>query len=193
MPPSSSSEGALWTAYIGLGANLPSPAGPPEATLPAAAAALAKHGSVTGASSLWRSSPVGPVPDQPPFTNAALRLQTPLAPLALLQTLLAIENRFGRSRSVAQGPRTLDLDLLLMQDPGGAPVLLQDPELTLPHPELHRRRFALAPLCEFAPHLRHPTLGLTLGALLQALPFSETTEPIAPRRPVYPVLETGPL
>lgn len=174
---------APWTAYIGLGANLPGPAGPPETALRAAAGELAALGAVTGASSLWRSAPVGPVQDQPSFLNAALRLQTRLAPLALLQALLAVESRFGRTRSLPKGPRTLDLDLLLMER-DGAPVVMDDPALTLPHPELHRRGFVLASLCEFAPELRHPTLGSTLGGLLRALPPGEAAEPVEPRLPL---------
>ncbi len=125
----------MWTAYIGLGANLPSPAGPPEATLLAAAADTAELGAVTGASGLWRSTPVGPVQDQPAFTIAALRLHTSLAPAALLQALFAIEHRFHRTRGpVAKGPRTLDLDLLFVERADQqARIIMNDPTLTLPH------------------------------------------------------------
>ncbi len=191
MPAASSSKRAPWTAYIGLGANLPGPAGPPAAALPAAALSLSELGTVTGASSLWQSAPVGPVEDQPPFVNAALRLKIELAPAALLHALLAVERRFHRTRGpVAKGPRTLDLDLLLVEQQS-TPVILNTPALTLPHPELHRRRFVLAPLCEFAAEVRHPLSGRTLGQLLEQLPCPEAAQLLHPSRSVYAVSKTG--
>ena len=150
---------------IGLGANLPSAAGAPAETIAAAIDRLARFGRVTARSGLYRTAPVGYV-DQPAFVNAAVLLETELAPLPLLDALLDIERSFGRDRaaSLPKGPRTLDLDLLLY---GG--LVLDDPALTLPHPAMHKRRFVLAPLAEIAPEWRHPVLGETISELLADL------------------------
>lgn len=138
-------------AYIALGANL----GDPASTLHAAFGALANlpDSRVIRCSSLYRTAPVGIV-DQPEFVNAVALLETTLMPQALLEELLDIERRFGRLRAEKNGPRTLDLDLLLYDD-----QFLDLPELTLPHPRLHLRAFVLQPLAELAPDLRLPGRG----------------------------------
>jgi len=104
---------------------------------------------------------------QPPFLNAAVLLETAFDPEALLEFLLKTERRYGRDRSreTKKGPRTLDLDLLLMDD-----FVLDTPQLTLPHPSLAERRFVLTPLAEVAPSWRHPQLGKTMAELLAELP-----------------------
>jgi 2-amino-4-hydroxy-6-hydroxymethyldihydropteridine diphosphokinase len=109
--------------------------------------------------------------DQPAFLNAVAAVETELKPLEMLKALLAIEQEFGRDRShgVVNGPRTLDLDLLLMGDAVVAAVVAGE-ELTLPHPALTQRRFVLAPLVEVAPDLRHPQTGQTIKELLVLLP-----------------------
>ncbi|WP_153131484.1 2-amino-4-hydroxy-6-hydroxymethyldihydropteridine diphosphokinase [Dechloromonas hortensis] len=139
------------TAYIALGANL----GDPAATVRAAFAALANlpHSRLVRSSSLYRTAPVG-LTEQPEFINAAAALETTLAPEALLDALFDIEARFGRQRAERNGPRTLDLDLLLYAD-----LELDLPRLTLPHPRLHLRAFVLQPLAEIAPDLRLPRRG----------------------------------
>lgn len=138
-------------AYVALGANI----GEPVQHLRAAVVDLAALPGtrVVARSSLYRSAPVGLV-DQPDFINAVVAVDTALEALPLLRTLLAIEARHGRVRSVPNAPRTLDLDLLLHGEAvvGGA-------ELTLPHPRMHERAFVLLPLLEIAPHVDLPGLG----------------------------------
>jgi len=143
--------------YLGLGSNV----GQREANLERALAALARRGfHTTRRSSLYLTEPVGG-PPQDWFVNAVVEGETELRPEALLDTCLAVEAELGRVREVANGPRTIDIDLLLF----GA-ELLGTPKLTLPHPRLHERLFVLTPLAELNPQLRHPSLGLTVAELL---------------------------
>jgi len=153
------------TAYIGLGANLASYAGPPPDTLAAAVLRLAELGRVAARSSLYRTDPVG-FAHQPQFVNGVVALETELEPRDLLKKLLAIEKDFGRDRSVGipNGPRTLDLDILLMDG-----LEMTEPGLELPHPRLAERGFVLFPLSEIAPNLRIPGRGETVAELTQAL------------------------
>jgi len=157
------------TAAIGLGANLPSKAGAPAQTLAAAIDRLSAYGRLTARSALYRTAPVG-YTDQPAFVNAAVLLETELAPRPLLEALLGIERSFGRDRAAGppKGPRTLDLDLLLYDS-----LVLDDPALSLPHPAMQERRFVLAPLKEIAGEWRHPVLEQTIAELLEALPPEE--------------------
>ena len=150
------------TAYIALGSNL----GDRAQTLSAAVVHLGSLGRVVACSSLYETEPVG-YRDQPAFLNAVIALDTKLEPLPLLRALSATEEKLGRDRSqvAPKGPRTLDLDLLLMDD-----CVVTDRELTLPHPALAERRFVLAPLAEIAPHLRHPQRNQTIAELLAQLP-----------------------
>jgi 2-amino-4-hydroxy-6-hydroxymethyldihydropteridine diphosphokinase len=159
------------TAAIALGSNLPSSFGSPADNLREALSRLASIGRVTAISTFHATDPVGYL-DQPRFVNAAALLETNLTPLDLLYTLLELEHAMGRDRSSAppKGPRIIDLDLLLCTHNSGAPEILSTPELTLPHPALHERRFALAPLAEIAPTLQHPTLHRSIADLLATLP-----------------------
>jgi 2-amino-4-hydroxy-6-hydroxymethyldihydropteridine diphosphokinase len=153
-------------AAIALGSNLASHAGPPEATLAAAADRLASSGRIVARSSLYSTAPVGFV-NQPRFVNAVLLLEASLAPRELLKKLLEIERDFGRKRidAVLNGPRPLDLDLILYGD-----LVLHESELELPHPRFAERAFVLVPLNEIAPELRDPRTGLAVSQLAARLP-----------------------
>jgi 2-amino-4-hydroxy-6-hydroxymethyldihydropteridine diphosphokinase len=152
-------------AYIGVGANLPGPAGSPEATLAAAASRLVELGRVVGCSSLYSTSPVG-FADQPRFLNAVLGLEMGLSPHDLLEALLATEREFGRDRSAGfvNGPRTLDLDILLYGD-----LVVSGFDLQIPHPRLAERAFVLVPLHEIAPQATDPRTGATVSQYLENL------------------------
>jgi 2-amino-4-hydroxy-6-hydroxymethyldihydropteridine diphosphokinase len=147
-------------AVIGLGANL----GDPAAQLRAATVAIARlpETRIVKASSLYRSAPVG-YAAQPDFLNAAVAIETALGPRDLLDALLAIERATGRERTFKDAPRTLDLDILLYGDRA-----IDEPGLTVPHPRLHERAFALAPLVEIEPDAVVPGHG-PAAALLAGL------------------------
>jgi 2-amino-4-hydroxy-6-hydroxymethyldihydropteridine diphosphokinase len=153
------------TAYIGMGANLASHAGPPETTLTAAAVRLETLGRVVARSSLYSTAPVG-FAGQPRFVNAVVALETDLAPHALLDALLELEREFGRDRtsSFQNGPRSLDLDILLV---GG--LVVSEYGLDIPHPRLAERAFVLIPLSEIAPQVVEPKHQKTVAGLLQTL------------------------
>ena len=150
------------TAYIALGSNL----GDRAEALSSSIRHLGKLGRIVALSSLYETEPVG-YHDQPGFLNAVLALDTQLEPRSLLRALLAIERQLGRDRrkGPSKGPRTLDLDLLMVGD-----WVVADEELSLPHPALAQRRFVLAPLAEIAPGLRHPGSNQTMADLLAELP-----------------------
>src|SRR5712671_6040388 len=140
------------TAYIALGSNLGDRAG----TLLAAVRELnATPGiRVSRLSTFHDTEPVGGPPDQPRFLNAAAELATTLGPDELLAALLAIEQKFGRVRREKDGPRTLDLDLLLYDD-----LVRTEPDPVVPHPRMHARRFVLGPLAEVAGAVVVPGVG----------------------------------
>jgi 2-amino-4-hydroxy-6-hydroxymethyldihydropteridine diphosphokinase len=150
---------------IGLGANLESPRwGAPRETLAAALAALAAEGVAVLARSAWyRSAPV-PLSDQPWYVNAVASVATGRNARGLLELTQAVERRFGRVRGMPNAARVLDLDLL---DYLGERI--DEPDLVLPHPRLHLRRFVLEPLAEIAPGWRHPVLGAPVEELLAGI------------------------
>jgi 2-amino-4-hydroxy-6-hydroxymethyldihydropteridine diphosphokinase len=148
-------------AYVGLGANL----GDREATLERAVELLEQRPGVevVAVSSFRETDPVGYL-DQPRFLNGAVAIETSLAPADLLDELLAVEQELGRVREGPRyGPRTVDLDLLLVDG-----LVLDAPGLTVPHPRLHERAFALEPLAELDPALVVPGRG-PVSQLLQQL------------------------
>ncbi len=157
--------------FLGLGSNL----GDREAAIEGALARLAERGfQATLRSSLWLTEPVGG-PPQGWFLNAVAGGETSLTPEALLEACLATEREMGRVRTVRNGPRTIDLDVLLF----GA-ERRDAPGLVLPHPRLTDRRFVLEPLAEIAPGVLHPVLGLTAAELLARCPDASEVRRHAP-------------
>lgn len=138
----------MFTAYIGLGANL----GDAVATLQSAVAELRTlpQSQLGSLSRLYRSTPIGPA-GQPDYLNAAARLETTLTPHALLAALQAIENLYGRVREVRWGARTLDLDILLFDHD-----VIATQDLVVPHAELEKRNFVLLPLLDMDAGLQLP-------------------------------------
>ncbi|MDF2692686.1 MAG: 2-amino-4-hydroxy-6-hydroxymethyldihydropteridine pyrophosphokinae [Labilithrix sp.] len=135
---------------IGLGANL----GDRIATLREAASRIARIAPILARSHVWETAPVGG-PEQPDYLNAALLMEWSREPVELLDALLQIEAELGRVRSVPNAPRTIDLDVLWIDG-----VILDEPTLVVPHPRLHARAFALAPMLEVAPTAIDPRTGL---------------------------------
>jgi len=158
--------GEWWRpAYVGVGSNLDEPV----ARVAQALTALCDLPQSTSfiSSGLYRSAPVGPA-DQPDFVNAVIAFMTRLDARALLGRLQALEKARGRTRTGARwGPRTLDLDLLVLGS-----MTLDEPDLRIPHPRIHERNFVLLPLAEIAPHMRVPGRGSVLR-LLAAVADSE--------------------
>ncbi len=158
------------TAAIALGSNLDDPRGHVERAF--ADLAALPDTQVTARSALYRTAPVGRI-DQPAFVNACARVATRLGARALLDELLAIERRHGRSRGEPDGPRTLDLDLVLYGD-----AVIDEPGLTVPHPRAHQRAFVLAPLVDAWPDARIPGKGPAAEWLARAA--GQAIERIAP-------------
>jgi 2-amino-4-hydroxy-6-hydroxymethyldihydropteridine diphosphokinase len=155
-------------AFIGIGSNMDDPAD-------RCRDAFRCLGAVQGirllrTSSLYRTEPVGPR-DQPWFINAVVEIRTGLRPSALFAALKGIERQMGRIEGPRWGPRVMDLDLLLY----GQEVVAEE-GLVIPHPEMHRRRFVLEPLCEIASYVVHPAFGVSARGLLDRLQDPATVE-----------------
>lgn len=148
------------TVYLSLGSNV----GDREANLREALTRLAHLGEVGAVSSYYETEPVDFLA-QPWFLNCVAALSTERMPRQLLASLQKIEQEMGRKRSVPKGPRVIDLDILLF----GSSVV-DTPQLTIPHPAMHERRFVLEPLAEIAPDVRHPVFKRTARELRDSLP-----------------------
>jgi 2-amino-4-hydroxy-6-hydroxymethyldihydropteridine diphosphokinase len=152
--------------YLGIGSNM----GDPELNCREAAGRIS---GITGVkllrtSSLYRTEPVG-MTDQPWFINAAAEIRSYLTPGELLQALKDIEKAMGRETVARWGPRIIDIDILLF----GQEIIDED-NLVIPHPEFHKRRFALLPLNELAPYAIHPAFGVSIKGLLERVEDSST-------------------
>ena len=148
--------------YIGMGSNLAAPDQQLRSTTQALA--LLPGTTLVGVSAFYQSDSL--LPGQPRYTNAVAALDSNLAPLALLDALQAIENDQGRERLERWGPRTLDLDILLLGE-----RLIDEPRLKVPHYQMHLRAFVWYPLAELAPAELQLPDGRTLKELLTACPF----------------------
>jgi 2-amino-4-hydroxy-6-hydroxymethyldihydropteridine diphosphokinase len=156
-------------AYLSLGSNL----GDRAANLQSAIAQLATLGEVIAVSSFYETEPVE-LTAQPWFLNCAVKLDTEKMPRQLMAGILSLEQSMGRQRKQKNGPRIIDIDILLF---GSSIIGL--PSLTVPHPKMHERRFVLEPLAEIAPEARHPVFKHTVRELRDALPPGQTVKKMA--------------
>jgi 2-amino-4-hydroxy-6-hydroxymethyldihydropteridine diphosphokinase len=170
----------MWDVVIGLGSNV----GDRLENLRAAIRSISKLGSLQAVSALYDTAPVGP--PQARFLNAAVRLSTATPPNPLLTELLAIEQSLGRERRERWGPRTLDLDILWV-----AGVMCADVGLTIPHPELKKRAFALLPLLDVAPSAADPRDGTEYARVTVELDLSVVHEVEGSRNSWFPELATS--
>jgi 2-amino-4-hydroxy-6-hydroxymethyldihydropteridine diphosphokinase len=148
-------------AYLSLGSNL----GDSVRNIEGAIERLSSSSGirVTKRSSMYRTAPLG-MTDQPRFVNSAVEIDTTLSAHELLTRVLDIEREFGRERTVRNGPRTLDIDIVFYDD-----VLVKEPELEIPHPRMGGRRFVLQPLAELCPDFRHPVTQQSVRELLDTV------------------------
>jgi 2-amino-4-hydroxy-6-hydroxymethyldihydropteridine diphosphokinase len=151
---------------LGLGSNV----GRPLANLRESVFRLHEICLVSRVSSVYRTEPVGNA-DQDWFLNCAILIETSLDAFELLDRILRIETAMGRVRTVRNGPRIIDIDILLAGD-----RQINDAALTVPHPRMHERAFTLYPSAEIAPEMRHPLLHATVGELLERLVPAEKIE-----------------
>jgi len=157
-------------AYLSLGSNV----GDRAKNLRDAIAALRNVGiDVTRISSMYETEPVDYL-DQPWFVNMAVEAQTELAPSALLEILRGIETQMGSKKLITKGPRLIDMDILLYGN-----EVIDTPELQVPHPRMHLRRFVLEPLAEIAPNVRHSISGLSVSEMLTRTPDKSAVRVVA--------------
>jgi 2-amino-4-hydroxy-6-hydroxymethyldihydropteridine diphosphokinase len=145
---------------VALGSNLPGEFDSSRDLLDAAVAALPGAGFNVARTSRWWRSRAWPDPTHPDYLNGVVLVETGLDLMSAMEVLKVLETRFGRVRSLANAPRTLDLDLIAL----GRNVI-ERPNLVLPHPRAHLRRFVMGPLAEIAPEWRHPVLESTAREL----------------------------
>lgn len=147
-------------AYIGIGSNV----GERKENCHRALTLLKQKGiKITKMSSFHETEPWG-FKDQPSFLNMAIEVETELGARDLLKTLQQIEKKLGREKNFKWGPRTIDLDILLFDN-----MTVQENDLMIPHPLMHKREFVLRPLCEIIPALRHPVFKVSVQELLEQL------------------------
>ena len=161
-------QGMQKRAYLSLGSNL----GDRRNHLRNAITRLQSAGHVVSVSSFYETEPIE-VTNQPWFLNCAVEIETTKMPKQLMTAALAVEQEMGRRRTQNKGPRVIDIDILLFGD-----TVVELPELTIPHPGMHERRFVLEPLAEIAPAARHPVFKKTVREMLDALPGGQTVRKI---------------
>jgi 2-amino-4-hydroxy-6-hydroxymethyldihydropteridine diphosphokinase len=157
-------------AYLSLGSNV----GDRETQLQEALHRLNELGHVASVSSYYETEPIE-FTQQPWFLNCALTLETNKTPEDLMKSILRIEQEMGRRRLQKKGPRSIDIDILLFGE-----IVVNDAELTIPHPAMQERRFVLEPLAEIAPEVRHPVFKRSIRELRDALPPGQTVRRISP-------------
>ncbi len=157
------------TVYLSVGSNI----GDRAANLRAAIERLGEIGEVTATSSFYETEPVDYLA-QPWFLNCAVAVATEKLPRQFLGALQKIEQEMGRKRTQPKGPRVIDLDILLF----GSSVV-DTPQLIIPHPAMHERRFVLEPLAEIAAEVRHPVFKKTVRELRDALPPGQVVRRVA--------------
>jgi 2-amino-4-hydroxy-6-hydroxymethyldihydropteridine diphosphokinase len=169
--------------FIGIGSNLGNP-------VEACREAIEKIAGIREtrllrSSSLYKTKPVGPQ-DQPSFINAVAEIRTALAPRPLLRALKEVEKQMGRAEARKWGPRIIDLDILFYGQ-----EVVQEEGLVIPHPELHRRAFALVPLSELASYMIHPAFGVSIRGLMDRLTDTGGVEIYGPAAPGKPEKASG--
>jgi 2-amino-4-hydroxy-6-hydroxymethyldihydropteridine diphosphokinase len=149
--------------YLSLGSNV----GDRQKNLREAIERIGQISRVTTVSSIYETEPVE-LTDQPEFLNCAVGVEASVRPAEFMQEVLEIEKAMGRKRIQQKGPRIIDIDILLFGD-----AVVDAPDLKIPHPAMHKRRFVLEPLTEIAPEIRHPVLKKTIQELLADLPVGQ--------------------
>ena len=156
-------------AYLSLGSNV----GERAVQLHEAISRLGGAGHVVKVSSFYETEPLE-FTEQPWFLNCAALLETNKTPRQLISAILRIEEKMGRRRVQKKGPRSIDIDILLFGD-----AVINSKELTIPHPDMHQRRFVLEPLAEIAPEAQHPLFKKTIREMLDALPPGQAVSRIS--------------
>jgi len=154
--------------FLGIGSNI----GDAAANCAAAERHISDIGGVAvlRRSSLYRTQPVG-FEEQEWFVNGVIEVRTALGPRPLMDAILGVEDKMGRTRNGKWRPRIIDIDILLYGQ-----VVMDEEDLVIPHPRLHKRRFVLVPLDEIAPHAIHPAFGVSVRGLLDRLQDTNTVE-----------------
>jgi len=160
--------------YIGIGSNLGDTLKNCQHAVESLS--LAKGIEITRVSSFYKTEPIG-IENQNLFINAVVEIKTVLSARNLFQTLQNIEKDMGREREVKGGPRIIDLDLLFYGQ-----EVIQNPDLIVPHPEIQKRRFILAPICEIASYFIHPSFGVSMRGLKDRLSDNKMVEVIKESR-----------